>query len=131
MGPFRDLALPPVDAGGERSLELCFKASSCRPLLAPGGQVDGRGRLTFAAVQQNLLIFKLKGRPSPALVVCLEGRKGLSPLVARQGWQGQRSWPCLNPTSLLLTSLVCADATVLPAGPPPAWRNPSWGVHGS
>lgn len=74
-----------------QELELFSKAFLHCPLLAPGGQIAGRDWLIFAAVQQDLLVLKLKGRLSRVLVVCLEGRKGLSPLAARQRWQGQCS----------------------------------------
>lgn len=61
------------------------------------------------------------------LLVCLEGRKGPSPLVARQGWQGLLALTETHFTSpdLLQTSLC------LLAGSLPTQRNPTWGVHGS
>ena len=113
-----------------QGLELFFKAFPHRPLLAPGGKIAGRGWLVFAAVQQDLLVLKLKGRLSCMLVGCLEGRKGLSPLVARQGWQGLLALSESHFMSPDLSGLLQTSPCPL-AGSLPAHRNPTWGAHGS
>lgn len=102
-----------------------LKAFLHRPLLAPGGQIAGRGWAIFAAVQQDLLVLRLKGRWTR--VVCLGGKKGLSPW---QGWQGLLALSESHFVSSDFPGLLQESPCSL-AGSVPAQRNPTWGVHRS